>query len=80
MRKNPNKLHIKAVCDYCGSAYIKTGRAQKYCSKTCSDRAYYIKKKLQDLNVKQWCAHCGKEFRADGQYFMKHGYGTYFDR
>src|SRR6516162_11347096 len=33
-----------ATCVGCGEAYVKTGNNQKYCTKECKGRAYYLLK------------------------------------
>lgn len=50
-------------CAYCGEEFETPKKYQRYCSRDCSSKDYYLRQKQQPLRVIK-CARCGEEFKT----------------
>lgn len=53
-------------CEFCGKYFEPNTTFQKYCSRSCKDKAFYLKRKSRASPppppIKKICAVCGAEF------------------
>ena len=50
-------------CAYCGEEFEPKIKDQRYCSRDCSNKDYYLRMKQQPARVVK-CAWCGEEFKT----------------